>query len=265
MARSTTRLMTTLLAIGAAGLATQVAAAQQANGAVRDRAARSVDPREQTLRLMNQRLTVSLEDARLEDVMLFLEQAGDLPLDVKWIDSRNPIGLDPEARVTLRARNTTIMSILGGALDRVGDEFNQATWQLTEDGVVEVGPKERLNSRKRLQIYDINDLIFVIPNFTDVPQLDLDAALQQSGGGGGGGGGRGVFQVTDDAEVELNSEERAQEIIAIITTTVEPEQWVLNGGTGGTVRLHNNTLIINAPDYMHRQIGGYSFNNRRRR
>ena len=155
------------------------------------------------------------------------------------------------------------MSILGGASKRATSSTRRPA---TDRGRDRRGWAEgAAELAERLQIYDINDLIFVIPNFTDVPQLDLDAALQQSGGGGGGGGGRGVFQVTDDAEVELNSEERAQEIIAIITTTVEPEQWVLNGGTGGTVRLHNNTLIINAPDYMHRQIGGYSFNNRRRR
>lgn len=267
MARFNPRTIQALTALGAIAIASHAALAQQAtrtNGEVRTRAAKTVDPREQTLRLLNQRLTLTLEDSRLEDVLLFLEQAGELPLDIKWMDSRNPVGLDAEATVSLKARNATILSILNSVLERVGDEFNEASWQLTEDDIIEVGPKERLNSRKRLQIYDINDLVFVIPNFTEVPQLDLDAVLQQGSGGGGGGGGRGVFQVNDQNDVEPDSEERAQEIITLITTLVEPEQWVVNGGTGGTIRLHNNSLIISAPDYMHRQIGGYSFNNRRR-
>ena len=123
MARSTTRLMTTLLAIGAAGLAAQVAAAQQANGAVRDRAARSVDPREQTLRLMNQRLTVSLEDARLEDVMLFLEQAGDLP-STSWID-RNRSGSIPRRVDPPGAQRDDHVDPRRRLEAR--DEFNQAT------------------------------------------------------------------------------------------------------------------------------------------
>jgi hypothetical protein len=45
----------------------------------------------------------------------------------------------------------------------------------------------------------------------------------------------------------------------IITQLVEPDQWVDNGGSGGTIRYYNGTLIVNAPDYMHRGIDGYPY------
>lgn len=221
--------------------------------------ARPADPRAQTLRDMQKRVTVDLTDARLEDVIMFLEQAGNLPLEVAWLTTNTPIGLDKERRVTLSAKNATIQSILENALDRASDDFSEATWQFSRDGIIQVGPKEWLNSKKTLRLYDINDLLFVFPNFTDVPELDLDAALQQSQGGGGGGGGRGVFRAEQSDDIEPDEEERAQEIIDIMTSTVEPDQWQVNGGNGATVRFFRGSLLISAPEYIHRQIGGYDF------
>jgi hypothetical protein len=45
----------------------------------------------------------------------------------------------------------------------------------------------------------------------------------------------------------------------LITQLVEQEEWVDNGGEGGTIRYYNGNLLVNAPDYMHRQINGYSY------
>jgi len=247
-----------MLAAGAPAVAQNGAGAADARRpAVRAKA--HPDPRVQTLRDMQKRVTVTLEDARLEDVLMFVEQAGNLAMDVAWIDTANPIGLDPAAPITVNARNMTIQSLLESALDRAGDEFNEATWQLTPEGILEIGPKERLNAKRTVKLYDINDLLFVIPNFTDVPELDLDAVLQQSGGRGGGGGGRGVFRVEEQDDLEPDEEARAEEIVEIITTTVEPEQWQVNGGSGASVRFYRGALLVSAPDYIHRQLGGYDF------
>ncbi len=242
----------------AAGMATTAIA--QDGAADTARPARRVmvnpDPRVQTLRDMQKRVTVELDEARLEDVMMFLEQAGNVQFDIAWLDSDNPIGIDKDALVTVNARNMTIQSLLDFALDRTGDEFNQATWQLTADGIVEVGPKEWLNSKKTVKLYDIHDLLFVIPNYTDVPELDLDAVLQQSSGGSGG---RGVFRVDDNDDIEVDEAARVQEIVDIITSTVDPEQWQINGGTGATIRFYRGSLLVSAPGYIHRQLGGYDF------
>jgi hypothetical protein len=57
----------------------------------------------------------------------------------------------------------------------------------------------------------------------------------------------------------MTEQERAQIIIDLIQEIVEPDGWFDNGGDWGTVRYHQGTLIIRAPDFMHRQIGGYPF------
>jgi hypothetical protein len=49
------------------------------------------------------------------------------------------------------------------------------------------------------------------------------------------------------------------ELQNVLTTLVEPDQWVDNGGDAATIRFFQNTFIINAPDYVHRQINGYPY------
>lgn len=130
-----------------------------------------------------------------------------------------------------------------------------------EDGRVEVGPKSRLNRNKRLEMYDIQDLLFRVNDYAEVPELDLDSAIQQGGQGGGGGGGGSIFEDSEEErENQPTQEEQAQQLIDLIIEFVEPEQWRDNGGDGGTITFYRGgILLVRAPDYMHRQLGGYSF------
>ena len=45
----------------------------------------------------------------------------------------------------------------------------------------------------------------------------------------------------------------------IIRDSVEPDGWVNAGGDWASMRYYVGTLIVRAPDYIHRQIGGYPF------
>src|SRR5690606_18701153 len=51
----------------------------------------------------------------------------------------------------------------------------------------------------------------------------------------------------------------AEEIATLIRDVVETEEWIENGGAGGSIRVFRGTLIVNAPDYMHRSISGYPY------
>lgn len=37
---------------------------------------------------------------------------------------------------------------------------------------------------------------------------------------------------------------------------MEPEQWLTGGGTA-SIRYFQNSLLVRAPDFVHRQLGGY--------
>jgi len=238
------------IAFALAGPATTYAQAQSA--------ARPVDPRRETLARMMKPISIELVDARLEDVMAFIEDVTGAPLDVIWQDDRRADGLDPDIEVSVKVENVTALTLLERVLDKARlDAFSEATWQLSKTGELEVGPKSALNRKAFVKLYDINDLLFDIPSFTEFPTLDLDSVLGQGQGGGGQGS---IFEDEGDEEGERETrQERIAEITDIIITTIEPEQWVDNGGDAASVREYNGSLLIRAPDYMHREIDGYDF------
>ena len=223
------------------------------------------DPRRATLEKLMTAVTVDLKDVRLEDALTFIAQVGDIDMEIAWrTDTLD--GLDRDARVSASAKGQDLLGLLETLLDRVGAASGAGsganTWQLGRSGQLEIGPKARLNKQSFLKIYDIRDMVFVQPDFPNVPELNLDSVLQQSSQRGGGGGGGGIFNQREQNTTEQilrDEQQRAEDIVTIIVQNVEPEQWDRNGGDGATIRLKDNLLLIKAPDYIHRQIMGYPF------
>ncbi len=233
--------------------------------------AQSGDARADTLRRLDKRVTIDLNEARLEDVIVFIEQVGDVDLEPLWLDETTGgagfDGLNKDAPITVKMRDGSLMSILERALEQSQTDFAENAWQFTSTGSIEIGPKSRLNDRAFVKLYDVADLIFVVPDFPEVPELDLDTVLQQSSQRGGRGGGGGIFQDPDDISIDnILGEEREQTMLLmdLITQSIEPDQWVNNGGDGASITLYKQQLLVRAPDYIHRQIGGYDFAGGRR-
>lgn len=221
--------------------------------------ARSVDPRTDTLDRLLKPITIELTDARLEDVVSFIENFAGIDIRPMWLDERFTDGLEKDSRLSVKVDEVPVLELVERVLEEVQTDFAENTWQVNRQGQLEIGPKVRLNRYKERRFYDINDLLFEIPDFASVPELDLDQVLQQSNqGGGGGGGGGSIFDDEDDEDIAFeDDEDAAQRVMEIIRQFVETEQWQENGGDGGQMRYYNGTIIIQAPDYMHRQINGY--------
>jgi uncharacterized membrane protein YgcG len=233
-------------------------------------------------------LSVTFTDTPAREAINYIATSTGLSIIGRYSDDRVGEGIDPEATINLNVSDRPALTILEMVLDQCADEVSECTWQL-RDGFLEVGTKERLaaKSAQEIRYYPIRDLLFEPPRYDNAPSLDLESALSQSdnasgggfGGGGGGGGGIGGGggrggggggsgsggsggSLFDDPEEEpemMTEQERADIIIDLIQEIVEPDGWVDNGGDWGTVRYHQGTLIIRAPDFMHRQIGGYPF------
>jgi hypothetical protein len=252
--------------VGIAGLAltATVANAQTAQpappGAAGSTVVEASSPRE-TLLKMTRRVTIELTEQRLEDVMTFLREFTGADIEPLW-GTDGGEGLDKDMLITMKVSNLPAMDFLERLLAKAQPEFGTGnSWQMTTDGTMQAGPKELLNKEKRVELYDIHDLLFIIPTYDEVPQIDLQSLLQQSQSGGGGGGGQSPFRDDEgDAERETKPlSERAQEIIDILIQLVEPDQWVENGGEAATIRYYQGSLLVNAPDYIHRQINGYKY------
>lgn len=216
----------------------------------------------QALSLMMKPMSVDYQQVRLEAVMKNITDVTGAPFVILWQDDRNQVGLDKEVLITFGAVDQTALAVLEGALAQAGTTATGggATWQMTEGGMIEVGPKERLNRTRRLEIYDISDLLLEIQDYNSVPQFDLNSALQSASSGGGGGsspfsGGNQQNTLATGKTVQ----ERADEVVRLVTELVEPEQWTNNGGAAATVRFYKQQLLVTAPDYIQRQINGYPF------
>lgn len=231
------------------------------NSAANTQAVRvTVDPRRETLARMLKPVQVEFREQRLEDVMKFFTEVTGADIEVLWTDEQNTTGLDKETIINLKSNGASALKLMERVLEKAqgGTTQGENTWQITDSGGLQVGPKVRLNAYKRLEIYDIADLLVDVPRYNNVPQFDLSSVLSNSGQGGGG---QSPFQNTQQNQ-NTNFGDRTQkttDLITLIQELVEAEQWVDNGGTGGTIRVFQSALIINAPDYMHRALNGYSF------
>ena len=214
----------------------------------------------QTLARLMKPITGELDGQRLEDVVEFIADVTQADITPLWIDDRNFVGLDKDTPITASVKNASALQLLEIVLDKAAADggFDEGSWQFSKSGNFEFGPKERLNKRKKVILYDINDLLIAVPDYDNAPQFDLNTVFQQAGQQGGGGGGASPFQLNQQQQQDtFDRQGKIDELTDLIITTVEPEQWVSNGGEAATIREFRGNLFINAPDYIHRQLFGY--------
>jgi type II secretory pathway component GspD/PulD (secretin) len=203
--------------------------------------------------------SVTFQDNALQDVVQFFSTVTTLNVDVDWA-ALEQIGVQRDTPVSLNLTNVTGRTLLDRVVEKVSgpDRLSRADWAV-QDGVIAISSKERIDRNTILVIYDVRDLLVEIPDYRDVPRIDLQQALQASQQGGGGGG-QGPFQETqqDAAQQLRDREQRLDDIIAIITSNVDFEGWVENGGDVGRIQrmASQGSLIITNTAKNHRLVGG---------
>ncbi len=203
---------------------------------------------------------VKFEATPLNDVIDFLADASTSNFSVDWkaldaahVAKDTPVSLRMSSDVPMRKVLSMVLDQAAGA--------GVLTFYIDE-GVIEITSQEASDKVLYSRIYPIQDLLFQPQDYTNAPSLSLQNAGQgQSAGGGGGGGagassGQGLF--TDQgsqsgADAKNSQVDRANEIIKLITDTVKPELWQVNGGTA-TISFFRGNLIVNAPRSIHEQL-----------
>ena len=222
----------------------------------------TVRPEAATLARMQKRITTSFSETRLEDVFKYIAEATGADLEIMWADDRSPEGFNKDTTISLESKALPALTFIERVLAKaaaVDDIAGGASWQMTESGSMQIGPKSRLNKYKRVEVYSIEDLLLDVPDFDGAPEFNLQSVLQS----GQGGGGQSPFQDgangQQDDQNRQSRDEKVQEVIDLITKLVETDQWVDNGGDGATITSFRGTLIIDAPDYVHRGVNGYPY------
>lgn len=223
--------------------------------------------------LLYKDLTVKFEGEQSQEVMSYIKKELDVLVQIYWATDRVE-GFDREMPIFLTLENKPALVVLERVIEQLSED-EDSTWQI-RDGVLEVGFKERFAQRRsqQLKVYPIDDLLFVIRDFDNAPEMGTGSGqgggnFGGSGGSGGAGGGSGggasggntggpTFGQPGEDPDQLSKEDRIKRITELITKFVEPDMWADNGGEC-TIDSFQETLLIRAPDFVHRQIGGYPF------
>lgn len=201
------------------------------------------------------KMPVEFSDNAFEDVVGFIGSTTGIDIDVDW-ESLADIGVDPDTPVTLKLKSVQIDVLLDRVLAKVSDPTLPAGWAI-QDGILTIASDEVLRLNTVLETYDIRDLIFVVPDFDNAPEFDLQSAIQQGRQGGGGGGGQSPFSGGNQDPQDVTSrEDRVTAIIELIQSNVDPDGWTALGGDTSSVTELNGNFIITTTPKNHRAIIG---------
>ncbi|MBC8202837.1 MAG: hypothetical protein H8E91_03320 [Planctomycetes bacterium] len=190
-------------------------------------------------------MSVSWDEQPVSDVLHQFQRDLDIDMFVFW-KSKDKDGIDKNTSITLKLTNQPAVVVL----ERIIEKLNNAAptaWQL-RDSMLEIGFKEQFTngSAMELRTYDVMNLLFTIRDFDNAPIM-----------GTTGGGGVNFGGPANDPD-RLTKDEEVEKLISTITDFVESEQWKVHGGNC-TIRFYKGSLLVKAPDFVHRQLGGYSF------
>ena len=199
---------------------------------------------------------INFKETPLNMVIEFFRDLSGVNFHVNW-RSLEATGISKDTPVTLNVKNVSIAQALDLVLDQLNvarDRYSSLYWVI-DDGVVHIATGELLNRETKVRIYDISDLLLVVPNFTG-PQIDLQNIGNNTGSNNtssGSGYGGGLFgSDTDnntgtdsDTEEEGIAEQRQRirdTLTEIIRLSIGEDMWAPTGK--GSIRILRNQLIV---------------------
>lgn len=201
---------------------------------------------------------INFKDTPLSTVVEFFRDLSGVNFHVNW-RAMEATGISEDTTVTLNVKDVSVAQALDLVLDQLNvgrDRYSSLYWVI-DQGVVHIATGEALNRTTRVRIYDVGDLLMVIPNFVG-PRIDLTNAGSNTGNNvstNGGSSSGGLFTDTTnttgtgsgtDTETENIAEQRQRirdTLIEIIKLSIGSDMWV-DGGGKGSIRILRNQLIV---------------------
>lgn len=205
--------------------------------------------------------TIDFTGVTLADALEFIQDVSGANIHVNW-RAIEAAGIGKDTLINAKLRSVSLRKVLNLVLQEAG-EGDILTYYV-DGGVIEITTREIADSQMITRIYPIEDLIMDIPDFTDAPDFNIsnnNTGTSGRGGGGGGGGGGNLFGGNgggggggpggDDAG--MTRLERAEALIDVIVSTIQPDIWQVNGGKAA-IRFFNGSLIVTAPRSVHEAL-----------
>ncbi|MEM7576634.1 MAG: hypothetical protein AAF328_04080 [Planctomycetota bacterium] len=208
--------------------------------------------------LLNRRMSVSFTGQTFDDALRIWSRDAGVTLLINrpaW----DRVGVDRSASVTLQLDEVPAAQALLVLLD-VGSDVHEFVAQPSPGSRpgLEILTKQEANRAAFVRVYDVQDLVMEVPNFTDAPSMNLGDAL----GGSSSSGGGDLFEDPENDDEPTTLQERGDALAETIRQSVEPGVWRANGGQFAAVRFRDGRLIVRAPGYVHAQIAGGTLDGR---
>lgn len=246
--------LTTLVAV--CGLAVPTFAAPPVTEPTR-KSVSAASPQGKTVRqILNQRIaSLKFEETPLTDAIEFLRDVSGVNVHVNWA-ALEAAGIGKDSPVTTKLKNVSVRKALVVVLAQASPDTPLAYYN--DGGVLEVTTRDLADAQQVVRTYFVGDLIVDVPDFAG-PTFNLSSKSGGGKNGGGGGGGGSLFGTDVGSKVNekgnATKAERADNLVALITSVIRPDLWEQNGGTA-KISYFNGYLVVTAPRSVHEQLGG---------
>jgi hypothetical protein len=244
-----------------------------------DQAHRTAEPKRRSApALLKSRIAlIEFEEAPLNQVLTELGRTLDTNVVVRW-SRLTEAGVQRDTPITVRVRNLRVEQVLWLIMNEAGAGSVKLAYR-ADDDVLLISTADDLGPEMILRVYPVHDLIqrrlqnpllfvgreHVFPVATGVAVAQgavaqtvvtqsISSGTLISGGRGPGGLGLGDDVVQDEGP-EYEGGDLMQELINVITATIEPESWEVNGGRGTIVPFRGMLVVRNSLD-VHQKLGG---------
>lgn len=196
---------------------------------------------------------VSFDETPFEQAIGFVKDMNDdLNFSIDWADLEAS-GVRRDRPVSLQFSDVRLRVIIEEMLKQVGGDIELGAQ--VADGIISIATRSKLNRNKTTLVYDIRDLLVDIPNFTSAPQTSLRRGVAEVVNTGSVFSDRGSPGDLGEPTRQFASNNRikAEEIMDIIRSTVEPDSWRATGGGEAAMRELNGQLIVYNTSEAHQQ------------
>ena len=200
--------------------------------------------RDRQVRMKLEKVLTRIEfpGADFEEAVTYLRELSGLNIFVKW-ETLEMAGIDRAKEINISLNDVTTEKALKVVLDDVGGSIAPLSY-IVDEGVITISTKDDLSTRAYPKVYDIRDLIVRVPNF-EAPDIDMGG----SGGGNDDSGGWGnVDDEGDDNENVATKQELIDNIITMVSETIDPMSWPPNGDVGSIRELHGQLVVTQTSD-----------------
>ncbi len=186
---------------------------------------------------------IEFDKTPLRDVIGFVRDLTGINIHVNW-RALEAVGIGKQTPVTINVSNVSSGRLLTLITDYVSagrTRYDRIYW-IIDEGVVEISTGTTLNSKFKTRVYDVSDLLAVVPNFKG-PQMDL-AEITRSADTSESGQGESIFTegAQEDEDGKETKADRGEKLVKTIKDSIGEDMWQPMGR--GSIRLMGNRLII---------------------